>query len=115
MDDYGEDPSAYGRFAAVYNFVNDTIEVYWAVSDWPSDENIYMKTLDLNTGDWSDKQVVVGIQMDPTFPSIVPSVDAIFNKMGENDYVTYLAYSNHWDCHVTEVKDGRVLHRFHKP
>ena len=110
MDNYGEEPSADNRFAAVYNFVNNTIEVYWASTVWPSDVHIYMKTLDLDTGEWSESKTV-GITISSLNPLIAPGVDAIFNRVGDDDYVTYLSWSDQWNGYVSEVKDGVLLHQ----
>lgn len=91
-----------GRAAAVYNFVNNTIEIYWT----PANTSLYMKTYNLADGTWGAKKQV-RLQMDPSHPTIAPYVTAVFNRLDENgDYVTYLSWADTYAGAVTELKDG---------
>ena len=97
----GDDGEA--RFAAVYNSVNKTIEVYWSDAS-----NVTMRALDLATGAWSWYKTVQ-IQKDPRCPNLAISVDAIFNQTGDGDYVTYLSWADDDYGNLTELKDGEFL------
>lgn len=93
-----------GRYAATYNFTNNSIEVYWT----PDRNVVYMNTLDLNTGAWGQTKTVA-IPKDPNHPTIACYLSAVFNQLGENDYVTYLSWADGSAGYLAELKDGVVL------
>lgn len=91
-----------GRFAAVHNSTVNRIEIYWT----PDYTNVYMKTWNLNNNSWAATQTV-GIAK--TQPTIASYLTAVFNRLGEDDYVTYLSWNDGYAGYLGELKDGRVL------
>ena len=100
--------SHYGRFAAVWNFTKNCIEVYWT----PNTTDIYMKTLDVKTNQWSANRKLT-ITRDPAHPTVAPYLTAVFNQIDAEteDYVTYLSWADGDGVAgaVTEMKDGVEL------
>lgn len=92
-----------GRFAAVYNFTKKWIEIYWT----PDSVDVYMKTYSLDTNTWSETSTVVIPK--PVNPTIAPYLTAVFNQVGEDDYVTYLSWADGYAGYLAELKDGAVL------
>jgi hypothetical protein len=99
--------SSSGRFAAVWNFTKNCIEIYWT----PSAYEILMKTYDLKTGQWSAESKTI---LNRTSPEIAPYLSAVFNQIDadEGDYVTYLAWADAYNGVITELKDGVWLHNY---
>lgn len=100
-----EDPET--KFAAVYNFTKKCIEVYWT----PTNYVVYMKTLDIETGTWGPRKTVqTGIAEDHA-----PYLGAVFNQLGEDDYVTYLSWNTSTEGYLAELKDGTNYRTWHSP
>jgi len=99
--------STTGRFAAVWNFTRNCIEVYWT----PNATDIYMKTFDVKTRVWGANRIV-NISRDPAYPNVAPYLTAVFNQIDADagDYVTYLAWDDQHAAALTELKDGVELH-----
>jgi hypothetical protein len=63
-----------GRFAAVYNFTKNQIEVYWT----PDKSVVYMKTYSLDTGAWSAAKTV---NIPGPAGTISSYLTAVFNQL----------------------------------
>jgi hypothetical protein len=96
-----------GRFAAVYNHVRKYVEIYITPDDTTIKRLIYYPTTNA-AYDYG----AVPIEKVPNYPTIAPHLTAVFNGNElDNDYVTYLSWSDTEYGFVAELKDGVVLHQ----
>ncbi|MEM5786063.1 MAG: IPT/TIG domain-containing protein [Syntrophobacteraceae bacterium] len=96
-----------GRFAAAYNQVTKYVEIYMT----PDNKTIRRLTYNPASNTYKDRGVLP-IQLDPSHPTIVPYLTAVWNgNETDGTYVTYLSWSDTYAGAVTEVKDGKILYQ----